>query len=40
MFEVLLKIVPEAATGGVLWKKMFLKLHKIHNRTPVPEPHF
>ena len=25
MFEVLLKIVPEAATGGVLWKKMFLK---------------
>ena len=26
----------EAATGGILRKKLFLKFHKIHRKTPVP----
>ena len=27
----------EAATGGVLLKKVFSKFHKIHRKTLVPE---
>ena len=28
---------PEAATGGVLWKKVFLKISHNSQQTPVPE---
>ena len=27
----------EAATGGVLYKKVFWKFRKIHRKIPVPE---
>ena len=30
----------EAAIGGVLWKKVFLKFRNIHKKTPVLEPLF
>ena len=31
-------IIPEAVTRGVLHKKAFLKIYKIHRKTPVPDP--
>ena len=37
-FIRILSIITEAATGGV--KKVFLKFHKIHRKTPVPESLF
>ena len=30
----------EAATRGVLWKKVFLEISQIHRKTPVPESLF
>ena len=30
-------VCPEAATGGVLQKKVFLQIRKIHRKTPVLE---
>ena len=30
----------EAATRVVLWKKVFLQVHKIHRETLVPESFF
>ena len=39
-FEVKRLVPPEATTGGVLWKKMFLKSLKIHRKTPVLESLF
>ena len=34
------RYIPESATGGVLWKKVFLKFRKIHSKIPVPESLF
>ena len=33
-------VLSEAATGGVLYKKVFLKLKKIHRKTPGQSPFF
>ena len=33
-------VLSEAATGGVLYKKVFLKFKKIHRKTPGLSPFF
>ena len=38
--EILILHHLEAATRGVLYKKVFLEIRKIHTKTPVPESLF
>ena len=38
--EILILHRLEAATRGVLYKKVFLEIRKIHTKTPVPESLF
>ena len=39
-FKNVLSLSAEAATGGVLYEKVFPEIRKIHRKTPVPESLF